>query len=171
MARVPVASAGRSAGRRTGTTGLRRRADPRGKGCWACGITRRLSRLPLGSEIIGPVLDYIYADSRIKAVLDAFEHPRPLRLVFVGRTGAGKSSVINALTGKCLAEVSDPVRGSNRRKSSIADGEQVLGPSGGYPGDRRCGAGSGGGAGNGAQPGFAGPDDLDDSAHRPVAPG
>ncbi len=90
-------------------------------------ITRRLAELPLGSEIIGPVLDYIYADSRVKAVLDAFEHPRPLRLVFVGRTGAGKSSVINALTGKYLAEVSDPTPGQQQaEKHSIADGEQVL---------------------------------------------
>ena len=90
-------------------------------------ITRRLADLPLGKEIIGPVLDYIYADPHVKAVLDAFEKPRPLRIVFAGRTGAGKSSVINALTGKYLAEVSDAVPGQQLpEKHVIQADDRVL---------------------------------------------
>lgn len=90
-------------------------------------VRRRLAELPFGHEIAGPVLDYIYADPRVKAVLEAFENPRPLRIVFVGRTGAGKSSVINSLAGKYLAEVSDPVPGQQHaEKHSIQDVERVL---------------------------------------------
>ena len=90
-------------------------------------VTRRISKLPFGNEIIGPAMDYIFNDPHIKQVIDALQNPRPLRIVFVGRTGAGKSSVINALAGKYLAEISDPVPGQQQaEKHNICDGDRLL---------------------------------------------
>ena len=90
-------------------------------------VTQRIGKLPFGHEIVGPALDYIFNDSHVKQVMDALQNPRPLRIIFVGRTGAGKSSVINALAGKYLAEISDPVPGQQRaEKYYIYDGDRVL---------------------------------------------
>lgn len=90
-------------------------------------VTRRVGRLPFGHEMARPVLDYIFNAPHVKQVMDAIQNPRPLRIIFVGRTGAGKSSVINALAGKYLAEVSDPVPGQQRAiKYCIYDGNRVL---------------------------------------------
>jgi uncharacterized protein (DUF697 family)/GTP-binding protein EngB required for normal cell division len=90
-------------------------------------VTQRIGKLPFGHEIVGPALDYIFNDANIKQVLDAIQNPRPLRIVFVGRTGAGKSSVINALAGKYLAEISDPVPGQKRaEKHRIYDEDRIL---------------------------------------------
>ena len=90
-------------------------------------VTRRIAKLPFGHEIIGPALDYIFNDPHIRQVTDAIQNPRPLRIVFVGRTGAGKSSVINALAGKYLAKISDPVPGQQcAEKHRIFDGDRIL---------------------------------------------
>ncbi len=90
-------------------------------------VTKRIAKLPLGNELVGPALDYIFNDPHVKQVIDAIQNPRPLRIVFAGRTGAGKSSLINALAGKYLAEVSDPVPGQQQaEKHTILDGDRVL---------------------------------------------
>ena len=46
-------------------------------------------------------------DNELKNLLEGLKNPRPPRFILVGRTGVGKSSLINAMSGNYLAEVSD----------------------------------------------------------------
>lgn len=50
------------------------------------------------------------------SLVDAIKNRRPPRFVLVGRTGVGKSSLINAMCGRYLAEVSDVKVGTNFAK-------------------------------------------------------
>ncbi len=52
----------------------------------------------------------------MEALVDAIKNRRPPRFVLVGRTGVGKSSLINAMCGRYLAEVSDVKVGTNFAK-------------------------------------------------------
>ena len=49
----------------------------------------------------------------MESLVDAIKNRRPPRFVLVGRTGVGKSSLINAMCGRYLAEVSDVKVGTN----------------------------------------------------------
>jgi predicted GTPase/uncharacterized protein (DUF697 family) len=49
----------------------------------------------------------ILDDKELKDLIDELKNKRPPRFVLVGRSGVGKSSLINALTGSYLAEISD----------------------------------------------------------------
>ncbi len=46
-------------------------------------------------------------DDELQNLLEGLKNPRPPRFVLVGRTGVGKSSLVNAMSGRYLAEVSD----------------------------------------------------------------
>ncbi|GKV69459.1 hypothetical protein NCCP2716_19570 [Sporosarcina sp. NCCP-2716] len=46
-------------------------------------------------------------DDELQNLLTGLKDPRPPRFVLVGRTGVGKSSLVNAMSGRYLAEVSD----------------------------------------------------------------
>ncbi|MDW0110233.1 GTPase [Sporosarcina aquimarina] len=55
-------------------------------------------------------------DDELQNLLDGLKNPRPPRFVLVGRTGVGKSSLINAISGHYLAEVSEIEIGTTEAK-------------------------------------------------------
>jgi predicted GTPase/uncharacterized protein (DUF697 family) len=59
----------------------------------------------------------ILDDKELKDFIDGLKNKRPPRLVLVGRSGVGKSSLINALTSSYLAETSDVKIGTKALKA------------------------------------------------------
>lgn len=53
------------------------------------------------------IKDAILGDKELKKLMDGIESHRPPRIFLIGRTGVGKSSLINALCGSYVANVSD----------------------------------------------------------------
>jgi len=74
------------------------------------------------------LIDKIFEDQELKNILDALEHNRPPRFVLIGRTGVGKSSLLNAMFGTYLAEISDVEVGTVNTRSFEywEDKEKVL---------------------------------------------
>ena len=51
--------------------------------------------------------DTILGDKDLKNLMEGIDSHRPPRIFLIGRTGVGKSSLINALCGSYVANVSD----------------------------------------------------------------
>lgn len=87
-----------------------------------------LEKIPgnlLSKPIQKKLMDLLMNDSELTHLLEGLKNPRPPRFVLVGRTGVGKSSLINAMSGQYLAEVSDVEIGTTeaRRFTYETDGQ------------------------------------------------
>lgn len=71
--------------------------------------------------------DTILGDKDLKNLMEGIESHRPPRIFLIGRTGVGKSSLINALCGSYVAKVSDTVSCTpNADIYQCKDGDRVL---------------------------------------------
>ena len=72
-------------------------------------LDKMLDELPevLPKDIKTLVRDKILGDKELKELIDGIENHRPPRFLLIGRTGVGKSSLINALSSSYVAAVSD----------------------------------------------------------------
>lgn len=71
--------------------------------------------------------DAILGDKELKKLMEGLDSHRPPRIFLIGRTGVGKSSLINALCGSYVAPVSDTRSCTNEAKTyQCKDGNRVL---------------------------------------------
>lgn len=71
--------------------------------------------------------DTILGDKELKQLMEGIDSHRPPRIFLIGRTGVGKSSLINALCGTYVASVSDTRSCTeNTQVYQCKDGERVL---------------------------------------------
>ena len=73
------------------------------------------------------IKDAILGDTELKTLMDGIDYNRPPKIFLMGRTGVGKSSLINALCGAYVAQVSD-IKSCTYTSNSyeIKDGDRLL---------------------------------------------
>lgn len=71
--------------------------------------------------------DAVLGDKELKQLMDGIDSHRPPRIFLIGRTGVGKSSLINAICGSYVAKVSDTHSCTERTQTyKCMDGDRVL---------------------------------------------
>lgn len=81
----------------------------------------------VSNKALGLIKDKVFGNEELKKFLDDLDSHRPPRFFLVGRTGVGKSSLINALCGNYLAPVSHIAACTpDAEPYPIKDGNRVL---------------------------------------------
>lgn len=72
-------------------------------------LDETIEKLPvdLNVKVKETIINTILGDKELNKLIDGIKNRRPPRFILIGRTGVGKSSLINAILGKCIAETSD----------------------------------------------------------------
>lgn len=72
-------------------------------------LDEMMDKLPdaIPSDTKRLIKDKILGDKELKELMEGIENNRPPRIFLIGRTGAGKSSLVNAICGGYVAEVGD----------------------------------------------------------------
>ena len=71
-------------------------------------LAELMEQLPveIPASIKQKITNLLLGDKDMKELIDGIKERRPPRFILIGRTGVGKSSLINAMCGKYLAEES-----------------------------------------------------------------
>ena len=88
-----------------------------------------IDKLPdaIPSKTRESIKDAILGDAELKQLMEGIDSNRPPRIFMIGRTGVGKSSLINALCGSYVASVSDTRRCTEGAEIyQCMDGDRVL---------------------------------------------
>ena len=73
------------------------------------------------------IKNVILGDKELKELMDGIDSHRPPKIFLMGRTGVGKSSHVNAISGSYVAKVSDTVSCTpNASTYQVFDGERLL---------------------------------------------
>ncbi|WP_029318810.1 GTPase [Butyrivibrio sp. AE3004] len=94
-----------------------------------CQLDKFMDELPdvIPSEIKKLIRDKILGDKELKELIEGIENHRPPRFLLIGRTGVGKSSLINALSSSYVAPVSDVESCTSETKTyPCYDGERKI---------------------------------------------
>lgn len=82
----------------------------------------------LNNKYVGIIKEAVLENKELDELVKSLDEYRPPRVLLIGRTGFGKSSIINAMFGEYVAEVNDAescTRGTTRYTCSFSGGAQI----------------------------------------------
>lgn len=90
-------------------------------------LSNIIDRIPIPDDFKQKIKNGVLNDVELKELMDSIDSHRPPKILLMGRTGAGKSSLINAICGSYVAFVNDTKsQPTNKNIYPIKDGNRVL---------------------------------------------